>query len=119
MTLSESEIRVFTLPKVIKERSIGGEDTQLHSNRDRGRSMRERILAKKMEELTDRVTNLPSRKKNAQESVAKEVVLPYEITYSGHIGCTDSRHQLYNNIDPYNTLGGCTTRRITEHACVL
>ena len=27
MTLSESEIRVFALPKVIKERSIGGEDT--------------------------------------------------------------------------------------------
>ena len=41
MTLSESEIRVFALPKVIKEKSIGGEDTQLHSNRDRGRSVRE------------------------------------------------------------------------------
>ena len=45
-----SEIRVFALPKVIKERSIGGDDTQLHSNRDRGRSVREIILEKKMEE---------------------------------------------------------------------
>ena len=27
MTLSESEIRDFVLPKAIKERSIGGEDT--------------------------------------------------------------------------------------------
>ena len=41
MTLSESEISVFALPKVIKERSIGGEDTQLHSDRDGGRSERE------------------------------------------------------------------------------
>ena len=44
MTLSESEVRVFALPKVIKERSIGGEDTQLHSDRDGGRSVRERIF---------------------------------------------------------------------------
>ena len=44
------EIRVFALPKVIKERSIGGEDTQLHSDKDGGRSVRERILAKKTEE---------------------------------------------------------------------
>ena len=40
----------FSLYLKIKERSIGGEDTQLHSDRDGGRSVRERILEKKMEE---------------------------------------------------------------------
>ena len=41
MTLSESEIRVFSLPEVIKKRSIGGEDTHLYSNRDRIQTERE------------------------------------------------------------------------------
>ena len=55
MTLSESEIRVFALPKVIKESSIGGEDTHTHlySNRDRiqtGRKSQTKDLAGKTEE---------------------------------------------------------------------
>ena len=68
MTLSESEIRVFALLEVIKERSIGGEDTHLYSDRDRIQTEREsqtKDLAEKTEELTDRVTELPSRKKTA------------------------------------------------------
>ena len=58
MTLSESEIRVFTLPKVIKERSIGGEDTILFRQRRKGRSVRERIFAKKTKEQQSREGNL-------------------------------------------------------------
>ena len=49
LTLSESEIRVFALPKVIKRDQLV-ERTQLHSDRDRGRSVRERILAKRTKE---------------------------------------------------------------------
>ena len=41
MTLSESEIRVFALPKVIKERSIGGEDTVAFQQRQRKKCERE------------------------------------------------------------------------------
>ena len=41
MTLSESEIRVFALPKVIKERSIGGEDTIAFQQRRRKKCVRE------------------------------------------------------------------------------
>ena len=43
MTLSESEIRVFALPKVIKERSIGGEDTVAFQQRRRKKCERENI----------------------------------------------------------------------------
>ena len=48
-----SEIRVFALPKVIKERSIGGENTHLYSDRDKIQTRREsqiENLAKRMEE---------------------------------------------------------------------
>ena len=41
MTLSESEIRVFALPKVIKERSIGGEDTVAFRQTQRRKCERE------------------------------------------------------------------------------
>ena len=41
MTLSESEIRVFALPKVIKERSIGGKDTIAFRQRQRKKCERE------------------------------------------------------------------------------
>ena len=53
MTLSESEIRVFALPKVIKEKSIGGENTYLYSDRDKiqtGRESQTEDLAEKTEE---------------------------------------------------------------------
>ena len=41
MTLSESEIRVFALPKVIKERLIGGEHTVAFRQRRRKKCERE------------------------------------------------------------------------------
>ena len=41
MTLSESEITVFVLPKVIKERLIGGEDTVAFRQRRRKKCERE------------------------------------------------------------------------------
>ena len=41
MILSESEIRVFALPKVIKQRSIGGENTLAFQERRRKKLERE------------------------------------------------------------------------------
>ena len=41
LTLSESEIRVFALPKVIKDRSIDGEDTVAFRQRQRKKCGRE------------------------------------------------------------------------------
>ena len=72
----------------------------MYSNRDMiltERESRTEDLAEKMEELTDRVTELPGRKKTAQEIVAKEVVLPYGILYSCS---TDRMHfvQLYGSV---------------------
>ena len=46
MTLSESEIRVFTLPKVIKEKSIGGEDPHTCILTETGYKQREKVRRK-------------------------------------------------------------------------
>ena len=51
--VNESEIRVFLLPKVIKGRSIGGEDAHLYSKRDMiqiGRESERKDFIEKTEE---------------------------------------------------------------------
>ena len=72
----------------------------MYSDKDRiqtGRESHTEDLAEKTEELTDRVTELPGKKKTAQEEVAKEVVLPYGISYSC---CTNRTYsiQLYGSV---------------------
>ena len=57
----------------------------MYSDRDKIQTKREsqtKDLAEKMEELTDKVTKLPGRKKTAQEVAAEEAILPYGIPYS-------------------------------------
>ena len=50
MTLIKGEIRVFALPKVIKERSIGGENTHTCMPTETGRESQTEDLAEKTEE---------------------------------------------------------------------
>ena len=70
------------MPKVIKERSIGGEDTHLYSDMDMIQIEREshtKAFVEKTKELTDKVIEILGRKKTAWESIAEDVVLPYKI----------------------------------------